>query len=238
MTALHMLRLEPDWPRLSAWAAAQDLLSTRDEMGYAVHAALAAAFGEQAPKPFRLHERQGRPLIYAYSAEADAQLLERARRFAEPAVWQALDLDRLAGKPMPAAFVPGERLGFEVRVRPVRRRERPGEDGFRERDVFLLACDRADAAPADRAATYALWLRERLERDGAARLGVCRLDAFRRSLVLRRDTARRLCLAEGPDAVLSGTLTVADPDRFMQLLAKGVGRHRAFGFGMLLLRPA
>jgi CRISPR system Cascade subunit CasE len=31
---------------------------------------------------------------------------------------------------------------------------------------------------------------------------------------------------------------VADPAAFAQLLARGVGRHRAFGLGMLLLRPS
>ncbi|MEE8524028.1 MAG: type I-E CRISPR-associated protein Cas6/Cse3/CasE [Thermoanaerobaculia bacterium] len=42
---------------------------------------------------------------------------------------------------------------------------------------------------------------------------------------------------ERPDALLTGTLEVTDPDAFATLLARGVGRHRAFGFGMLLLRP-
>jgi CRISPR system Cascade subunit CasE len=37
--------------------------------------------------------------------------------------------------------------------------------------------------------------------------------------------------------LLRGELTVADPDAFSALLARGVGRHRAFGYGMLLLRP-
>ncbi|WP_083761830.1 type I-E CRISPR-associated protein Cas6/Cse3/CasE [Alkalilimnicola ehrlichii MLHE-1] len=41
-----------------------------------------------------------------------------------------------------------------------------------------------------------------------------------------------------PDALVTGRLTVRDPDTFATLVARGVGRHRAFGFGMLLLRPA
>jgi CRISPR system Cascade subunit CasE len=40
------------------------------------------------------------------------------------------------------------------------------------------------------------------------------------------------------DAVFEGTLEVRDAALFQELLARGVGRHRAFGFGMLLLRPA
>ena len=44
--------------------------------------------------------------------------------------------------------------------------------------------------------------------------------------------------SEGPDAVMRGVLTITDPDAFSSLLASGIGRHRAYGYGMLLLRPA
>ena len=40
------------------------------------------------------------------------------------------------------------------------------------------------------------------------------------------------------EAVFEGTLEVRDTASFQGLLARGVGRHRAFGFGMLLLRPS
>ncbi|GHE81823.1 hypothetical protein GCM10019059_44550 [Camelimonas fluminis] len=42
---------------------------------------------------------------------------------------------------------------------------------------------------------------------------------------------------EGPDATFHGSLVVTDPEAFTILLARGVGRHRAYGYGMLLLRP-
>jgi CRISPR system Cascade subunit CasE len=38
--------------------------------------------------------------------------------------------------------------------------------------------------------------------------------------------------------VFSGLLQVEDAAAFTALLARGIGRHRAFGFGMLLLKPA
>ena len=37
---------------------------------------------------------------------------------------------------------------------------------------------------------------------------------------------------------MQGILTVTDSAAFAALLARGVGRHRAYGYGMLLLRPA
>ena len=185
-------------------------------------------------------------MLYAYSREPVAPLLERARAFADPALWDPLGLDHLAGKPMPTTYPAGSRLGFEVRVRPVRRRER--DNGTNERDVFLIACDQVDAAtPVDRAAVYSAWLDEQLTQGGARLVRVlsegverscCRLNAFRRVCVARRDAIRRLRWVEGPDAVMSGVLEITDPDAFARLLARGIGRHRAFGFGMLLLRPA
>jgi CRISPR system Cascade subunit CasE len=42
----------------------------------------------------------------------------------------------------------------------------------------------------------------------------------------------------GPDAVLAGHLRVLDTSAFAELVARGVGRHRSFGFGLLQLRPA
>jgi CRISPR system Cascade subunit CasE len=38
--------------------------------------------------------------------------------------------------------------------------------------------------------------------------------------------------------MVRGTLTVVDAERFAMLLGRGIGRFRAFGFGMLLLSPS
>ena len=86
-------------------------------------------------------------------------------------------------------------------------------------------------AGRSRELVYADWLAERL--GGAATLepGV-RLAHF-----LRRRAARTGMAPEGPDVTLQGNLIVSDPVRFHQILANGLGRHKAYGYGMLLLRP-
>jgi CRISPR system Cascade subunit CasE len=70
--------------------------------------------------------------------------------------------------------------------------------------------------------------------------------SLRRARLARRgapdEAGRRALTVEGrqgggPDVILAGELTVADAEGFLALLARGVGRHRAFGFGMLLLSP-
>ncbi len=89
----------------------------------------------------------------------------------------------------------------------------------------------AEAGPV-RERVYLDWLKVRL--GGAAELDEpsCRLTAFRRTSVARGGR-----VLEGPDATIHGTLVVGDVEGFADLLARGVGRHRAYGYGMLMLRP-
>lgn len=236
---LHMLRLEPDPRRFAWWADSERLLPAGADAGYAWHAILCAAFGDLAPKPFRIVERPGRPdYLVGYGPADAAALREYATAFAAPEVWAALNLANLAVKPMPPTYRAGARFGFEVRVRPVIRQDKD-EDRTRtgERDAFLPAIEGLDRdEKVDRERVYADWLRARLSA-GGAQAASARAISLRRSRVVRRNAERRPLLVDGPDVVLEGMLTVADPVAFAELLARGVGRHRAFGFGMLLLKP-
>jgi CRISPR system Cascade subunit CasE len=159
-----------------------------------------------------------------------------------PGLADVVRLDRLRSLPRPPdAWHPGQRLGFDLRVRPVVRLasalEGRTETGAplslrkgAETDAFLAAVLRGNAT--ERETVYLDWLGERLA--PAARLDpdtTC-LASFRRSVVQRN--GRRI---EGPDATVHGTLTVTDAAAFADLLAGGIGRHRAYGYGMLLLRP-
>jgi CRISPR system Cascade subunit CasE len=260
MTApLYMVKLTPDMHRFVGWAHQHRLVDRGGDLSYAVHAALTAAFGDHAPKPFRLYERRSRAApaavaadLYGYTAADGPTLLDHARAFADPEIASGLDVDGLAIKAMPVAWASGRRLGFEVRVRPVIRRDRLRDrDRTCERDAFQIACEQAEADVTGvnvelprRDGVYRAWLAEHLDRLGGARLieDSVRLSAFQRLRVARRgrETAERrrpLVSNEGPDAVLAGILEVTDGAAFAALLRRGIGRHRAFGFGMLLLRP-
>jgi CRISPR-associated protein Cse3 family len=41
-----------------------------------------------------------------------------------------------------------------------------------------------------------------------------------------------------PEAVIEGTLRVDDPANLIAAIARGIGRQRAYGCGMLRLQPA
>lgn len=240
---LHLLRLEPNAATLAQWATRNRLLSSDGDYGYALHALLAAAFGKQAPKPFRyLGGRQG---LLAY-ATGELEELRLGAALATPDVARALGLDTLDGRLFPAAWRSDQCLAFETRVRPVVRTA----DG-RERDAFLHALGDSPSAEmaaeqssiARRESIYAEWLSKQLAADGAAVLVNAQMDSFALTRVLRRggtgdNGKRKTTQTAGPDVVFKGQLKVGDPQAFAGLLARGLGRHRAFGFGMLLLRPA
>lgn len=238
---LSLLKLGPDFNRLMRWADERGLLPKRveDDLGYALHALLAAAFGDLAPKPFALLRNPSLPAsLLAYSTKDPAVLREHASAFAEPDVMQALGVEEMAAKAMPERFATGRTLGFALRARPTVRTDRDGDrNRVREVDAFLAAVtETAPAAGPDRAAVYQEWLRGHLAASGTG-LERVTLDGFRLSDTHRRGQDRALRLQRGPDASFTGVLRVVDPDRFAELLARGVGRHRAFGYGMLLLRP-
>lgn len=235
--SLYLLHCAPDPEALAIWATRHRLLSPDGDDGYALHALLTAAFGEQSPKPFRyLGARRG---LLAYSDQPSAALRDSAA-LATPDVARALGLDSLAVRPFPTSWTRDQALSFEVRVRPVLR----AKDG-RERDVFLHAIEAEPSPeqPISREPIYAEWLRKQFAEQDAAQMLQVGMDAFRLSRVIRRGGAdetgqRKARSLSGPDAVLKGQLRVGDGDAFTRLLKRGIGRHRAFGFGMLLLKPA
>lgn len=240
MTALYMLRLEPDVPRLLALAHSRRLLSARsDDLGYALHSLLVEAFGPHALRPFCFLEKRSGAAILGYGGHDAELLISRARETADPATYAALKVDALSSKPMPERWTVGRRYAFESRVRPVIRRSAPekGEGRVQERDAFLATLHKAgQGARVDRGDVYLRWFASRLE--PAVRLVRSEVAAIKRTHVARRDNGRKLRLIEGPDVVVRGVLEIVDDAAFRALLRRGIGRHTSFGFGMLLLKPA
>lgn len=249
---LFLLHMRPDVRLLSAWVGRHHARHARQsvDLGDALHGLLRAAFGDgMAPQPFRYFDESRGLLAYT---RMDASSLTEQLVHGDPLALRTLGLDtdaRQRGwrlRAFPTHWQAGYVLGFEVRVRPTVR----GARG--EQDVFLNAAWQAPEQSLQREVVYVRWLRERLtggageERQpwhGAAELLGAHLTAWKRSKIVRREQAktdgrRHSRAIDGPDAVLQGRLRVLDSAAFAHLLVRGVGRHRAFGFGMLLLRPS
>ncbi|SDH67917.1 type I-E CRISPR-associated protein Cas6/Cse3/CasE [Roseospirillum parvum] len=151
-------------------------------------------------------------------------------------------------KPLDVPWRVGQRLAFSLRANPtVARRRGDGSRASRRRDVVMEGLYPLDSGAARRDARAGLertqgldWLTARAESrgfaldratDGTPRVTV---DGYRRHRVGRRG---------GGQAVLSsldfdGLLTITDPAAFAAALRQGIGPAKAFGFGLLLVRPA
>jgi len=239
---------------LYRWAARRGLVrrGSIDE-GFVLHKLLSESFGKGALQPFRLFAARGRSLgeLYAYSGSTGRELRSLAAVVASPSLSDFAQITDLRSKPMPVEFQSGTVLGFDVRVRPTRRSKRAmgrnpesGQrvfDKSREVDAYLLAQLRhkmpggsnlSQTNPGvTRQEVYREWLQQKL--GNACILDEFVLRKFQRTLSVRG----RNVLVEGPDITVHGTITVRDSGLFAELLRKGIGRHKAFGYGMVLLRP-
>ena len=255
---LYMVQLPVDRRRLFTFARDQGLQDA--DSGYVVHALLAALFGPDAPQPFALPMelktiRNGDPAtlpVLAYGHHPSPELQDIAQLLALPAVYQAVSWAEAGFKPMPARFPAGLTLGFEVRACPVvrlgrgNRHREPGSEVDAALAAAWAAADGGLPEVPGREAVYRTWLADQIAKTGGARLREVKIAADRRVRLFRRgarpepESARKRPAAtfQHPDIVFRGRLEVADPDAFTRWLARGVGRHRAFGFGMVLLRPA
>lgn len=252
---LHLVHAPLDMREFNRWAGERDLIRRGIfDSGYAFHILLSSMFGKGVLQPFRLFasERRRKAALYGYSGVDQTELRSQAAAVAPPDCETVIDPRRLRSKPMPTQLEPGKRLGFDLRLRPVRRVRSNVHDpqlgasikGGSEVDAFRLELIRrfpaepgrpnvsaAAEAGVTRQSVYTEWLSERL--GDAASVEHCELAAFQRTRAIRGEKGG----PEGPDAVLHGTMTVAGENEFARVLRKGVGRHRAYGYGMLLLRP-
>lgn len=264
MTTLNLASLPVDLRALAALASHRNFGT---DAGRALHHLLGEMFGKALLQPFRLMVAPGARMatLYAYTAAGEETLRERLS-CAAPECVRMIGEEGLALRSMPAEWRPGRRLGFDLRIRPVRRLMSPLAGWSREEhrralagkprlgpmrkgaevDAFLVARLRAkpegppdpdEAAALTRETVYRDWLAERLA--GAAILdpGRTQMARHQRTRLQRRAADGGEAHPEGPDATFHGELTVTDGAAFARLLARGVGRHTAYGFGMLLLRP-
>lgn len=253
----NMVYLPFGYRDLGRWAGVRGLVrrGVFDE-GYVLHVLLSAVFGKAVLQPFRTFRpsNSSRATLYAYSDFEETALRNVAQAAAPPDCLEVFDPMKLRTKRMPTPFPVGSRLGFDIRVRPVRRLARDLADSQSRKvirkgseiDAFRLELIRRspdgwnENVPASdnesgisREGVYGQWLAERLASAVDVERESCRLASF----VRRRVTRGNGRGPEGPDAVLHGECIVRDAREFAAMIRRGVGRHRAYGYGMLIVRP-
>lgn len=235
--ALDLVRIPVDMQALRTYAV---LTGTNDDEGsYALHHAMRRVWGDVAPQPFHPTFDGPEPNVVGYVA-SDARMTRRTvqeealRVFGEP-----------ERKNLPFPLASGDRHSFRIRVRPLVRYGRDVADRI-EKETGRRPPSEMDAVQAetmrtgrqaDASAVTRSWIERRFGE--AASIEAFTLHDYAHQRVSRptHGPAGMRSIA-GSTAIVTGTLRIEDEERFRAIVARGVGRHAAFGYGMLMLGGA
>jgi CRISPR system Cascade subunit CasE len=230
-------------------ARRQRLIGDRDSRddGYMTHAVLAAALGESAPRPFVLeHELDPARVVdrdatvLAYSSLS----LDELMQVADEEYGRIISWERSRAVVVPDVEA-GAVVPFTTRVAPIVRsraaspdREGHGRGHGREMDAFLAECIRVGRdVKVSREAVYRDWLQRQL--GDAADVHRFELRDSRRAVAMRRgyrgQEHRERHYMSLSTAIMRGSLLVRDERAFRAVMTRGLGRHRSFGLGMMLV---
>ena len=233
MSTLHLMQAKIDPFRLARWSAEQRI----SDSDRAAHCLVYGTFGaERAPKPFLMKAERTNSLengengtVLAYTALEETELRALARRNQNLAIESVMPPEGIRTMKIPDRWRPGTKLRFSVRVRPTQRGK--WQERQAERDIYLER-----EGEMSRGELYCQWVAEIMERQGGASpdAETLAMTQFTIRRIRRQRTSRYTI---GPDATISGGLEVRDSEGFSQLLANGIGRHRGYGYGMVLLQP-
>ena len=250
---LYLIRGTINEQELTRWMN-ENSMQDRD---FAIHCLLRESFGsEKGLQPFRATNKAGevRSFIYGYSASAMEELATTALFSQGPVEAKVLPPSSLEGKEMPSTWEEGQKASFEIRTKPVirvaqkreyiNREMRPiaEERNLKPRsEIDVMQWERMKAGfhrrnPPRPEEVYTEWLRKKLLPTGAATLEnkSVKLVSIRDRPLQRQRGGKT---TQSQEVVMRGTLRIADPKRFNNLLTKGLGRHKSYGYGMLLLGP-
>jgi CRISPR system Cascade subunit CasE len=229
-----------------------------EDPAQAVHCLLKESFGPQmAPRPFRVvtHHSDRKHVLYGYAAVGAELLRETAESCQDPLMSKALPPESIESKAMPRTWRSGQTLSASLKTRPVVRLEtdvnklpenlrKAVQEGrlkpSSECDLFhwqVKKCREQGLPEPSQEEVYQHWLGRRLGKDQAARVMPGSL-VVESSVVRQSRRKKEERIFAGTDVELKAVIEVVNPDSFAAIIAQGVGRHRAYGYGMVLLSPA
>lgn len=170
-----------------------------------------------------------RPFLYREIKEGEFLILSQEAPQDETRLWD------LETKPYEVFMAEGDRFGFSLLVNATVSKPSTPKSGDQKRDRgqrFALH-QHARHIGQDLSEAGIAWLEERLNAKGAKLLRPCRVDVAKKS----SSTAGRAAkVAAFTPLSYEGGLEVRDPDLFHAAVYQGLGRSKAYGCGLLLLR--
>lgn len=203
----------------TAQLSPSQLLHLVDRGEYVMHQWLWELFpgGKERQFLYRREELQGAFRFFVLSQEqpAESALFDVQCRAFSPAlsVGQTLRFNLRAN---PTICKAGKRHDLLMEAKRQARAQRDSQDIWLQQQQAALA-----------------WLSRQGDQHGFS-LREVSVDAYRQQQI-RREKARQMIQFSSVD--YSGVLVVNDPERFLQRLVAGYGKSRAFGCGMMMIKP-
>lgn len=188
-----------------------------------------------------------RPFLFRQELERHARSMPEPRGMPLFYVLSRVEPEPVPGlldcevKPFQPQLHAGEELAFRLRANPVVARREEGRKNARHHDVLMDAKREARASgTTDRTevrermeSAACRWLSDvdRQARAGYRLLAEPRVNGYRQHAYRRKRREIRFSSVD-----YEGVLEVADPERFLRSLTQGIGRSRAFGCGMWMIR--
>jgi CRISPR system Cascade subunit CasE len=193
--------------------------------GYHAHQQVWQFFGD-APNAtrdflFRREQQQGWPVYYLVSSRQPVD---------KTGVWT------IQSKHYQPRLGTGQKLAFRLRANPVV--THTDENGKQQRhDVVMnLKKQLADQASGEREVIEQAglqWLQRKSHLNGFEVMPEIRIDGY---LQHRLSRPKQQKMIQFSSLDYDGILTVSDPDKLTSMLFQGVGRAKAFGCGLMLVR--
>lgn len=178
-----------------------------------------------------------RDFLYREASKGNFLVLSSREPQAEPAIWS------VRSRPFAPLLEIGQSYGFSLRANPTVAISQPDKRRSHRADVMMAAKARAAKAGVpfthqDRLAAARSWLIERQDQWGVRfEQGVGDKDpAAIQVMGMEQISLKPKSRAQITAVDYQGLLTVTDTECLKSALIKGVGRGKAYGMGLLLLR--
>ena len=234
MAKLYLMQATLDMVNLARYAAEQ----RHSDPDRTAHCLVVESFGRnRMPKPFviktRLRDGELKGTLLAYTQLTAQELRNAASQHQKLAHSAVMDPSSINTVGVPDQWSEGQSIHFEVRIRPTKRSSnRDAGHPKSEQDIYL-----GSEENSNRAETYCRWLTNLIRRQGGLQTtpDTMVMTQFAMRRVRRQNSSQ---WTTGPDATIVGTAIVVNPDRVKTALTSGLGRHKGYGYGMLLIRPS
>ena len=230
--SIHLMQADVNLRNMARWSATKDY----PDPDQTLHHLIYNTFGyDHTPKPFMVKVNPDRNLacgkLMGYTELEAEKLQEIARSKQNASSASVLEPSSIKTVRLPENWQRGTAVGFQTRVRPTyRTSHRHGQQKSMELDLYYKPGNESS-----REETYIQWLEETLRTRGATPVeNSTRIISCRTRNVTRQHGRG---VTSGPDALMEGTCIIEDPDLWTNAVRRGIGRHKAFGYGMLLLKP-